>query len=231
MKHLSIILFLFYSLAVTAQEDGKAWLERMNRTYANASSVQMSFVVDYYGSTKQTTPTTSAKGQVRYSGSNYYSDAMGQIVIVNKKYMLLIDKAQHTITCLPGTGKQKADKSTTTGQPDSAWLSANKILLLNTDGPFRRLEISGNDPVYEKTEITINAQTYALEQVVFFYQKQEDGSKPKLVVRYTDVRLNSGLTEADFSEKQYIQKKNGTLIAAPAWSNYKIIDLMEGKPE
>lgn len=226
-KLFSFLLLLTLAIPAASQETGQTWLDRMNHAYATAKSVSMSFTVDYYTAPTQTVPVTSAKGEVRYCGTNYYSDAMGQIVIVNKRYMLLIDKAQHTITCLPGSGKGK--RETVTGQPDSSWSKAASVKLLNTDGAFRRIEVSGNDPVYEKTEITVNAATYALEKVVFFYKKQEDGSRPKLVVNYANVKFNSGLTEADFSEKKYILKKNGTISAAPAWIDYKIIDLMDGK--
>ena len=231
MKKFLSILLLFSASLLFSQEDGKTWLDRMNKTYGNATSLSMSFVVDYFPVSSQLSPASTMKGEIRSSGTNYYSDAMGQIVLINNKYMLIIDKTQHTITCLPGSGTNKPDDSqVAAGSPDSSWAQASKIKLLNTDGASRRIELSGNDPVYEKTEITINATNYQLEQVVFYYRKLEDGSSPKLIVRYSNVKINSGLNDSEFSEKKYIQKKNGELIASPAWSNYKVIDLME-EPE
>lgn len=229
MKKFFSIVLLLCAMQLFSQDDGKTWLDRMNKTYGTATSLSMNFSVDYYPTNLHTAPASTMKGEIRYSGTNYYSDAMGQIVVINKKYMLIIDKTQHTITCLPGSGNQKPNnQQVVAGQPDSSWAAATKIKLLNTDGDSRRVEISGNDPFYEKTEITINATTYQLEQVVFYYRKQEDGSSPKLLVRYSNVKINAGLTDAEFSEKKYIQKKNGELVASPAWSSYKIIDLMAG---
>jgi hypothetical protein len=225
MKKYLFLLFTGVSTIISAQETGKQWLDRMNDLYKSATSISMSFQADYYALSAQASPSTTMKGEVRYNGAGYYSDAMGQIVITNKNYTLLIDKKQKTITCLPGAHKTN---EATTGQPDTTWADASKIKLLDNSGPSRRIEISGNDPFYEKTEITINANTHELEQVIFYYKKQDDGTTPKLVVKYANVRFNAGVSTADFSEKKYIQKKNGKLTVTPAFSAYKIIDLMEG---
>src|ERR1051326_6016093 len=104
MKNVFVILFLFVATTLAAQSsvqpDAREYLKRMNETYAKAKSISMHFQVDYYALGAQDKPTTSAKGEVECSGQNYYSDAMGQVIVGNKNYLLIIDKAQHTITCL-----------------------------------------------------------------------------------------------------------------------------------
>jgi hypothetical protein len=228
--------FLFispFAFGQTNGMDGKELIRKMNDVYANSKSVSMSFEVNYFELSSQLDPTTRAKGEVKYSGRNYYSDAMGQVVLVNKNYSLIIDKAQHTITCLPGSEQSKKEKQAQAnaqpgGAPDSSWAAATKVKLLDQQGDSRRVEIIGNDGIYEKTILKINAKTYALEEVVYYYKKLENGSSPKLVVTYSSIKFNAVINEADFSEKKYIQKKNGKLIASPAWSNYEVIDLTSG---
>jgi outer membrane lipoprotein-sorting protein len=229
MKKILILICIYLPGLLFAQENAKSWLEKMNDKYKNAKSISFTFQANYYSSAIQQSPSTSMKGNVKFSGTNYYSDAMGEIVIVNKKYMLLIDKTQKTITCLPGSEKDSPKKDAAAGQPDSTWLDASKMKLLTTSGTSRKIEISGNDPIYEKTEITINAITFEMEQVIFYYKKQEDGASPRLIVNYTNVKFDNVPGEADFSEKKYIQKKNGKLSATTAYSAYKIIDLTSGK--
>lgn len=237
MKKLISILLLLSTSVVVAQtakssaDDAKTWLTRMNETYASAKSLGMKFRAEYYAVAMQQLPTTSVTGEMHSSGLNYYSDAMGQVVVMNKRYTLIIDKNQKTITCLPGREEEK--KNATSGMPsalpDSTWMKAANIKLLDKAGPFRRIEIvTDGDAVYAKTELKINATTYALEEVTYYYKKLEDGSTPKLVVHYSAVSFNDPVNESFFSDKKYIQKKNGQLIAAPAWSSYQVIDLTQG---
>jgi outer membrane lipoprotein-sorting protein len=224
-----ILILLLLPSFLSAQETAKDWLKKMNARYASATSLSLSFKADYFADKAQQITSSTMKGEVKYNGMNYYSDAMGEIVVANEKYTLLIDKTQKTITCLPGPGKKNETKSMAGGQPDSAWMNATGIKLLTTSGPSRRIEIAGDGSLFEKTEITINATTCEMEQVVFYYKKQENGKSPKLVVSYTQVLFNTMLNELDFSEKKYIRKKEGKLIASTAYSSYKIIDLTSGK--
>ncbi|MEO5641918.1 MAG: hypothetical protein ABIQ40_00595 [Bacteroidia bacterium] len=232
MKKLIIIALFFSVSLLNAQEDAKEWLKKMNNAYAAAKSVRMVFTVDYYASSIQNTPSSSSKGEVRYSGLNYYSDAMGQIIVVNKHYSLLINKVEHTITCLPGRDATKKEQqemnANTIAMLDSSWLSSSKLKLLDQSGPFRRIEIIDVGGIYEKTELKINAATFALEEVTYYYSRLENGSSPKLIITYSSVSFNSGLSDIDFTEKNYIRKINGKLSPATAWNNYQVIDLTSG---
>ena len=212
MKKLLILFSLFTASLLFAQDEGRDLIKRMNKAYSTASSLSMLFQVDYYALAGQTSPSMKTNGEVKYSGRNYYSNAMGKHLLVNKKYSLIIDEVQHTITCMPGSEENKKNQATNnktkaTGLPDSSWLTAAKIKLLAQLGNSRQVEIITNDPVYEKTVLKINTLTYALEEVAYYYKKLENGSSPMLIVSYSSIKFGIALTEADFSEKKYILKK------------------------
>lgn len=222
------ILLLSSAMALNAQETGKDWLKKMNDRYATATSIQLEFEASYYTTHTLSTPMNTMKGKVMYSGSNYYSDAMGQEIIISKKSMLIVDKDQKTITCLPGRdGKDKNQTAAASPEPDSAWLAATEITLLNTTGATRTVVVKEKNSLYEKTEITINATTLAMEKVVYYYNAVETGGKPSFVVVYKNVRFDEKIPDAQFSEKKYIQRKGGTISPAAAWSQYQIIDLTD----
>jgi outer membrane lipoprotein-sorting protein len=229
MKKYLFLLSILLTSFLSAQ-DAKEWINKMNTAYKSATSLSMNFQADYFASGIQLSATTSVKGEVRYSGMNYYSDAMGQIVVSNKRSMLIVNKTEHTITCLPGSEESPVNDGAdnVAGGPDSSWARAAQLKLLGNDGLTQTIEIIEKDGVYAKTVLKVNVKTYALEEVVFYYNSLENGSKPKLVVRYSNVKFNVVIAEADFSEKKYIQKKNGKIIPAPAWSSYTIIDLTNG---
>lgn len=211
-----------------AQETGIEWLQKMNQQYATATSLKFEFEAMYYSNHSRIKPLNTMTGKVISSGQNYYSDAMGREIIVSGKSTLIVDNEQLTITCLPGSDKpDKKQKGATAVGPDSAWLVATEITLLNQSGDLRTIVIKEKNSIYERTEILINATTYAMEQVVYYYSTMESGGKPCFVVNYKNVAFNTTIPDAVFSEKKYIQRKNGTIVSMPAWSKYTIVDLTD----
>ena len=200
----------------------------MNDKYATATSIQLEYEASYYTTHKLGVASSTITGKVMYSGENYYSSSMGQEIVISKKSMLIVDKMEKSITVLPGRDSKTAQgNGTTSASPDSAWLAATDISLLNSTGATRIVVIKEKNSIYEKTEITINATTYALEKVVYYYNTMETGGKPAFVVTYKNVRFDEKISDTQFSEKKYIQRKGGTISPAASWSNYKIIDLRD----
>jgi hypothetical protein len=168
------------------------------------------------------------KGKVAYDGDNYYSDAMGQEIIISKKSMLIVDKTEKSITVLPGRDhKDSKQNAGTSAAPDSAWLAATSITLQNTSGEARTIVVKEKNSIYERTEITINATTFAMEKVAYYYNTIETGGKPAFVVIYKNVKFDESIPDSQFSEKKYIQRKSGTISPAAAFSKYSIIDLRD----
>lgn len=220
-----LIALLGASLALNAQQTGKEWLKKMNDRYEHAGSVQLEFEASYYATYALTQPSNTIKGKVMYTGENYYSDAMGQEIIINRKTMLIVDKTEKSITVLPGRDKGAKQDKATSAAPDSAWLAAFDIKLLNTTGATRTVVVKEKNSIYERTEITINAVTCAMEKVVYYYKAIETGGKPAFVVTYKNIRFDEKIPDVQFSDKKYIQRKGSAISPAAAWSNYRIIDL------
>jgi outer membrane lipoprotein-sorting protein len=233
LQHFVLLFLATVSFAKmsSAQETAEAWITKMNDAYSKAQSIQFSFTADYYGTPEKLTVLSSTSGSV-YSNSegDYHSDALGQIVLVNRKYTLIVDKAGKTITCLPGRDKASGkNQPAVSVNPDTAWLQATTMRLLNTTGATRTIELTSATDMYEKTVLTINAQTYTLERIVYHYKALQNGSKPVFEVKYQNVKLNESIPGSKFSEKQYIDRKAGNIAPAPAWNKYRIIDLTDNK--
>lgn len=213
-------------ISVTTQlaaQDGKEWVRRMSNAYATASGVSMNFKVDYYSATSQITPASSSTGCVKYSGDNYYSEALGQITLVNKRYAVLIDKQEKNITCMKVDGSAK--KESAVGRMDTSWNASTQVKLIATDGDVRKIEIVEQGGMYERTVLEINGVSNALQRVTYYYKALENNLKPRLVITYSDVRLNEKFSAADFSERKFIRKKQGRFIASAEWSEYRVTDL------
>jgi outer membrane lipoprotein-sorting protein len=222
-----LILMLSTVLSLHAQESGKDWLKKMNERYAKATSIQLEFEASYFSTHSLGSPSNSMKGKVAYDGDNYYSDAMGQEIIITKKSMLIVDKAEKSITVLPGRDTKDAKNTGASMEPDSAWLAATSITLQNSTGPTRTVIVKEKNSIYERTEITINATTCAMEKVAYYYNAIETGGKPAFVVTYTNVHFDEDIPDSQFSEKKYIQRKGNAISPAAAFSQYAIVDLRD----
>lgn len=225
MNMLRIVYMLALLIPVSgAAQEGRALIRKVNEVYNDAPGVSMSFVMDYYASNTQKTPTVSTKGEVKYDKKHYYSKAMGQTVLVNSRYSLVVSEAQKSISLFPGNKESLKKQNELTALPDSGLPASAMVTVIAQTATSKRIKIVEQGGLYSSTELLVNLTTYALEEVVFIYRKLENGTVPKVIVRYNQVSF-SPLNDELFSEKKFIQKKNGQLTAAAAWSGYQIIDL------
>jgi outer membrane lipoprotein-sorting protein len=223
MKKIMCICLWLLPVAGIAQE-GRELLKKVNAAYSNAAGVSMAFDVEYYATQNQSQPTMKSSGEVRYDKKHYYSRMMGQTVVVNQRYSLVVSESQHTIAVYPGSKENLKQQQDFASLPDTSLSASSVITVIAQTGTTRRIKIVEKDGLYSSTELLVNTTTMALEEVVFYYRKLENGTTPKVVVKYSGVRFGA-TDESLYSEKQFVQKKNGQLTAAPAWSGYQIIDL------
>lgn len=230
MKQIQIIFF--FLLVVTsgkAQETAKDWLLKMNKAYTEARSVSMDINILYYQLQAAPKPASNFAGTVKMAGANYYASLMGQTVVGNKNCVLVIDEEQKTVNYmkpfLAGDKKAPANVYNPSAQIDSL-VRSSALTLINTTGINRRIRLQLRDhAMYEKMEVVINAADGHVEEMTYWYKKTEEAPQAaKVIVTYSQVKLNTNIPESVFSEKKYIQKKNGIWTGIGSCSGYIVND-------
>lgn len=225
LRILAFCLLLLPASAQTPRED----LARMNKLYQSATSYDMKITVKLYDTEKSTSPLASYTGSTKMQDHQYYVDMMGRCTIVNKKYALLVDKNQRLILVRDISEEKKSQEVPFSQQVNiESLLSADKSTMTYVANTAAEKRILVIDPegAYEKVEIRIDPKTGLMSQLTMI-SKEEAGNESgaqKVVVQYSDVKLNQPITVSFFSEKSYITRKGKTIAASPLYKSFKVID-------
>lgn len=234
-QFLVLVLFVTPSFTNAQQVNLRSLLLNVSKTYKTATSISMNVQMDYYSEEKSARPDIVYKGEVKIAGANYYSNFMGRQLMVNKDWMVLVDKNEKTISCMKPIDKQAAgisgvesdaDRMKPEALVDSTLKNNTGMKLLPDDaGGNKVVEVKGSDPLYKRVILHIDPVTYALKQIDYTYNILEtDATMPRVTVYYQNVQFNKTIAADTFSEKKYIRRQGKTFQPLGAWSGYKILD-------
>lgn len=224
---LSNCFLILFSIAGISQ-DWVTDFKKMNQKYTDANSFSMSISVKIFEKLTSIEPMMSYSGKMAVSGNNYYSEMIGKITIVNENYSLLVDNSQKLImyknTLKNKKTEVKADKIPMS--IDTAmYKNATAKYLINT-ATEKKIQLLFNSGQYSKIEVSINAVNNSLTQIIYFSTSKSanEVSAEKIVVDYTEVKMNNEISPSLFSEKKIFKKNGDKLELVDAYKNYRLID-------
>lgn len=220
---------MFCAVITDAQQSsGRDDLLRMNENYSKAKSYSMTISVKVYESKVTSAEPTLYGGKVKKSADGYFASMKGITIIVNTNCSMMIDDNQKQIVYGSSNGKnkkQEAQGKNLTYLPDSSLYGKNQIeLQTSANGRKTYLVKTPGSSYFEKMLITINVLSNTLDEIVYYYKANEEISGSKVVVTYTDVKINSDIPPSAFSEKRYITKHGEQLNGIGKYSGYKLVD-------
>ena len=228
-KYLTLAGFFFCcGISIAQKKDSKADLLKMNETYSRANSYSMNIAVRVFEGKSASTEPTAYSGIVKKSNDGYFSSMKGISVIVNDHCSILVDDNQKMIVYGTSAGKNPKQKDPGTQfSPvlDTALFNKNQIELKsygNGQETFKVLT-PGNE-FFEKMEVTLDISSYTLSEIIYYYKSSEDISGSKVIVNYSDVKLNKAMSASVFSERAYIEKKGDKLHGIGKYVGYKLLD-------
>lgn len=224
-----LILFVQSSLlSQTPQAD----LQRMTKVYRDAKSFSMDITARFYSKSADAENTVQT-GKACRSEDSFFSQLMGRTTIYNNRCRLLVDEQQRLI--LFNKPYKKEDASVSPEEQlfmDSAFYATAKLKYISQDAQHKKIEIKTGTNTFERMEVTINAKTFVLEQVIYYYaEKSENGvaGYTRSEITYTNVLVNKPIAETVFSEKKYIARVKNTLAGVGIYAAYKVIDQTQTK--
>lgn len=224
MKNIIAAIMMILLSSYANAQDIKNDLLKMRKFYEQANSLSMNIEVKAYGNDGK--EIYSDKGKVQKSGKLYYSDMTSRTMISNQKGVIVVDNNKkiilYTSSSSPGT-----DIPVDTVIPKDV-----KLRYVSKDGKQKRIEmIDPASPLYEKTEVIINARDNSLEGVVYYYKPKNESEEiafKKVEIKYTGIEVNSSIPPSVFSEKEFVSEVKGKLVPSSKYSGYKLIDQRSG---
>ncbi len=206
---------------------------KMNEAYAQAKNFSMKINMDFFAGANDITPIQNHQGEVVKRGDAYYSSIMGKITLSNLKRTIFVDNGQQLIiySTHPDAKKMKPGIDL----PDTAEFgkSASYTYGQGTATAARIVIVPKDQSVYTRIEVLINRINNTLEEVVYQYVDSEEiaSTVQRIRIRYSAITINKPVSDAYFSEAQFITKKNGQWTGVGRYLTYKVVEQENKVPQ
>jgi hypothetical protein len=214
-------------------KDWKEDMKKLNNTYVSSQSFEMNVNVNMFEHGGDAKPMMSYSGKVAKTKNCYYSSMSGRTTVVNPTCSVLIDERQKMILYTTRPPKEKDKVKADVYQSmnlDSAVMSKAEVHYLTGGTDEICLEVKGKGLSSQRMDIYIDSRNYTLKRIVLFYSDEEakKSKMSKVVIEYSQTKLNNPIAASLFSENKYIVKKGSEIKPSDAFKKYQLVD--ESKP-
>jgi hypothetical protein len=213
----------------TAKED----FAKINNAYVNNSQLSMKVKYELYKNNLAKEVFQVETGEIKRNGNNKYTKIGNIETIENDKYRVIVDHDDKNISLLSTI--TVADE--TPKKEELYLVNLEKMLAICSKVEFKEENKVQNSYLlmlpneeYSEIKIIVNKKTFFIEKMILYYSKEqniedkEDGSKepPRMEISYYDFNLKPQYTDADFTYYKFLEKRNGKLLATPAFKTYTV---------
>lgn len=196
-------------------------LAKMNKSFMNAKSYATNVKVNFYEKLNNDTIKMSYKGFVKKSKQNYISEINGKTILLNDKCLLIVDDNQKTLYY--GDPLKTETVSQNALLIDTALLKGVTFYYVDIDNNHKHVRAKYLNNEYDSIDVVFNAKEYFLEKVIYYYKQNDNILFPKVIITYSDTKIDKTIPESEFSEKEYITYKGNSILGKEERLNFKVI--------
>lgn len=224
------ILF-FAILLFPAVGHGQGYFDRVLKfyhTYVASDSMAAELTVDVYQSSGKSTPTYSTKASVYKSKGNYFSKMGETEMLLNNRYMVLIDHSAKEIVCSVRNDQTNINIA---GEPIKSQIDSlmkrNKKLVM-VDSTAERISYRADfdfGPI-SQVLVSFDPATDALTYVEYSYRNN-------MVAKIRFKRIEKKLEMADdlFNEERYLVVSGSRAVPNGRFKSYSVSYSSEGSQD
>lgn len=226
-----VALICFYSNAQNvSKEDMKLVLSKMNEAYSTSKSYSMTVHHSSYAGHSSDVSIEEYTGSFLKSGDNYYSNLLDVETIQNKSAKVSVSNNQKVViisNCIEFS-KAVVDKE----YLDHVLDQASKIEVSNAGNTRTYKFYMKNNGEFESYLITLNDKYFMTKLVMNYRQERswknksgkEISGKPKLVVSYSNIKINTVVDASKFNFNKYIIESGESYQLTPKYASYTLND-------
>lgn len=221
MKTLLIPFALSLTITAAAQTAGEI-IKKMNGRYATCHSYQMKIDTRLLLGSHTVQQYT---GTVAKSGEQYVSDFMGRTVLLNDQYFLMVDEERRNMVFNQRQKEQRQPPQEMLAQLDDLLKHAgDQVAYLQKESDNYQVRITLDDRHYTHADLSIRKSDYALLQFSYGLQKKTGQLYDRVVITYTDVRLDQPIPSSVFSAEAFVAIVAGKAIPTDKYQHYQFTD-------
>lgn len=216
--HIRYLLFLIYLMPLLASgQDFRARMEALKAEYARLSNVHIEMEIKVFAS-EETEPLFVQNAIIKRQGELYYYRMGATEMVMNKKYILMVDESARQIVCTARSLKaEKAFDDPLTVNFDSLLLFYETPQLLNSEPNTERYKLSPKGGEILEATISIDLKQNIVTQIDYLYRVGH-----RAIIWFNKFDKDVIFTEADFSESRFVLEEKGHLKTTPLYSRFNL---------
>jgi hypothetical protein len=206
------------AIPVCSQDKFRERIQSIQKEFALTTGMDIVMDIKAFESKAQKIPFYHEQAIVKKSSDNYFYRFSGLEMLMNEKYLVMVNEKQRLITCT------LRDKKAETEMMDP--LTANLDSMLNFYGTPRLISdkddvehytLTRSDGLITQIELYIQASTNSLKRIEYGYEGGQYATINFLRFNRTpDFKAN------EFNEQRYFSENNGVLKLSDNYSRFRL---------
>ncbi len=213
-----IVLSVLLSQQAWAQSF-KERLEVMQKEYSTLQNVHIKMTIQVYENEKSSASFYNEVADIKKQDQYYHYEFGATNLLMNSKYIVMVDKASHEIVCSKRSLKGEAKLGM---NPFRVNLDSILLLYESPDFVGKQVDdehyklIQKKGPV-RQIDLFINSTTNVLSRIEYRYEDEH-----YVVIQFTMMDKQPAFAASTFDERQYFITDKGKLRAANAFNGYHL---------
>lgn len=218
-----MVSMMTLSIGATSAQDFRKAMRSLHDKYKNANDLRISLSVEAFSARETQSPFYREKVMVSKKGTSYHHKLTGTDMIMNDKYMVVVDHSARQIVVNKRDTKSEASFNMNTR------FNLDSILQYYEGGRFE-----GSENSVDKYSVT---QKIGDIQLIELFVRQDSGHLSKInylyrggqwvTIAFSEFDLSPVFDPKEFDEQQFVRKAGKSWQPAVAMTGYRIVQTSE----
>jgi hypothetical protein len=220
-RRLALLLLFGLLIPSLRAQDFKQALLKMQKEYGAAGRMHIIMVIKAFEKKSATIPFYNQKAEIKKDNQDYFYQLGVNDMLLNEKYLLMIDHSAKQITCNKNNLKAMGGfKDPFKMNLDSLLSAYGKSSYVGKVDNMEQYRIVHSKGIIKQTDMYFSSQTNLLNKIEYSYQ-----SNQWVVIDFELFDKQPEFTVGTFDEARYMTFVNGKPKATKDYQQYEVIDV------
>jgi hypothetical protein len=220
------LVILFFQVKKGSAQTAAEELKKISDKFISFKSFQTDFEYLLYSDASMKKQTDRQRGSYYKQGNSSYTKALNTETVINENYEITVNHDERIILTAKASEMSKRPidilpiNELNTINEKSGKLTLKKI----TTG-ISEVTLRYDAGRMEQMKIVYSTTTHEVKEIHIEFRDPEylSAEKPYLVIRYNTTKYNHTISPQVFSEKRFVEIRQGVVKPIPALSKYKLL--------
>jgi outer membrane lipoprotein-sorting protein len=220
-----MIVWMTLSVAIVSGQDFRTAMQNLHEKYKDAHDLRITMSIDVFTSRETMQPFYKEKVTIAKRGTSYNHHLSSTDMIMNDKYIVVVDHPSRQITVNERDVKGEAVFNKQTP------FSIDSILRLYEDGRYDgrvddldKYSVTQKSGEIQQVELYVRHDSGDLRKINYLYRKGQ-----WVTIIFDEFELSPRFNNKEFDEEQFVRKTGKSWQPSAALTGYQVVRLSESE--